>query len=491
MKAIILSRVSTKEQEEGFSIDSQKNRLMDYCNKKGFEVIKCFEIIESSTRGDRKKFLEAINYVKSQKEIIAIVADAVDRIQRSFKESIMLSELMDKDKIELHFLRENLILNRQSQSNDGMRWDFATMMAKAYISSLRDNVKRSIEYKLKSGEWPGKAPIGYLNVDKENGKKDIVPDPNRASYIIRAYELYGSGNSSMSSIYKILKTEGLTNNTKLGRSIVKSQVEHILKNPFYYGEMRYDNKLIKHGYKPLISKNLFDKVQYVKASYHKKPFKYNTKPFLFRGLIKCYHCNYLITPEIKKNKYTYYHCTKYGGNCEGVWVREEELLVQIKSALESLKIPEEILTWLTSEICNFQNENSEFAIINLKNLKDEFDKIEKSFEIMYSDRIDGRISVDFYDKKVKELKNKQEELKGLINNYQQNLKICQVDTHKIFDLANKAWDIFKSSKVEQQRGLLNFLLQNCKLKEKNLIFELKKPFDVISQCSKTQSWLPG
>lgn len=52
--AIILVRVSTREQEEGYSIEAQKYRLVEYCQRKNLEVIKTFEIIESSSRGDRK-----------------------------------------------------------------------------------------------------------------------------------------------------------------------------------------------------------------------------------------------------------------------------------------------------------------------------------------------------------------------------------------------------------------------------------------------------
>ncbi|WP_425360551.1 recombinase family protein [Candidatus Tisiphia endosymbiont of Ceraclea dissimilis] len=52
--AIILVRVSTREQEEGHSIEAQKYRLVEYCQRKNLEVIKTFEIIESSSRGDRK-----------------------------------------------------------------------------------------------------------------------------------------------------------------------------------------------------------------------------------------------------------------------------------------------------------------------------------------------------------------------------------------------------------------------------------------------------
>ena len=88
-------------QEEGLSLLAQSNRLHEYAERKGLEVIRTFEIVESSTRGERKQFMEMINFCKKQKETIAIVADTVDRVQRSFKESVLLDELMRQDKKNL------------------------------------------------------------------------------------------------------------------------------------------------------------------------------------------------------------------------------------------------------------------------------------------------------------------------------------------------------------------------------------------------------
>ena len=150
-------------QEEGLSLLAQSNRLQDYADRKGLEVIKTFEIVESSTHGERKQFMEMINFCKKQKETIAIVADTVDRVQRSFKESVLLDELMRKDKIELHFYREGMVLNSKSTSVDIMRWDFSVMGAKAYVLQLSENVRRSNEQKNKNGEITGQAPLGYEN----------------------------------------------------------------------------------------------------------------------------------------------------------------------------------------------------------------------------------------------------------------------------------------------------------------------------------------
>jgi DNA invertase Pin-like site-specific DNA recombinase len=64
MKAVILARVSSREQEEGKSIDAQLENLNNYCKKNDFEIVKTFQITESSTKGDRKKFLEMLAFTK-------------------------------------------------------------------------------------------------------------------------------------------------------------------------------------------------------------------------------------------------------------------------------------------------------------------------------------------------------------------------------------------------------------------------------------------
>jgi len=148
MKAIILARVSTKEQEEGHSIAAQRQRLVDYCARKGLEVIRVFELVESSTRGERRDFTAMLDFAKVQKETVAIVADAVDRFQRSFKESVLIDELIRKEHVELHFYREGMIIGKGASSTDILRWDFSVMGAKSYVLNLSENVRRSSSWLL-------------------------------------------------------------------------------------------------------------------------------------------------------------------------------------------------------------------------------------------------------------------------------------------------------------------------------------------------------
>ena len=48
-----------------------------------------------------------------------------------------------------------------------------------YSAAISTHVKRAMQFRVQDGRWPGKAPIGYRNVNK-----DIVQDPQLA-YAVR------------------------------------------------------------------------------------------------------------------------------------------------------------------------------------------------------------------------------------------------------------------------------------------------------------------
>ncbi|HJD59273.1 MAG TPA: recombinase family protein [Rickettsia endosymbiont of Omalisus fontisbellaquei] len=114
-------------------MDSQTRRLNDYCKNKNLKITKSFEFAESSTVGNRKKFMEAIefakNFAEEKKKIIAIVIDKVDRLQRNFKQSAMLYELIEKGIIEIHFYTENCIIHKYSTSNEKLIWNLNVTVA--------------------------------------------------------------------------------------------------------------------------------------------------------------------------------------------------------------------------------------------------------------------------------------------------------------------------------------------------------------------------
>ena len=175
-------------------------------------------------------------------------------------------------------------------------------MAKSYVGALADNVKRAEEKMLKEGLLPGPAPIGYLNTKDESGKKTVIIDPDRGPWIKKLFEEYSTGLFSMDELVKKSKSLGLRNR-KSGNPITKAQFANILKNPFYYGVMYYNKDYHPHCYEKLISKELFDKCTEVRTGKFKRTSKLTKEPYIFRGLVRCKHCGYLLSPYTKKDKY--------------------------------------------------------------------------------------------------------------------------------------------------------------------------------------------
>lgn len=489
MKAIILARVSTKEQqEEGQSIPAQTRRMVDYCVNRSFEAPEIFQITESSSKDTRKEFEKVIKFIRESKQPIALVVETIDRLQRSFRESVTLDDFRREGKLDLHFIRENLTLNKNSNSADLLRWDMGVMFARSYVLQLSDNVKRSREQKLKNGEWPGKAPIGYRNVAK-NGSKDIGPDEERAPLIKEIFELYASGKYSMKGLAKVMKEKGLTNHAS-GKPVGTSQIELILKNPFYYGIMATDGKEYQHHYEPLISLCLFNKVKKVAESWNRQNFKRTNNPYIFRGLIKCSDCGCAISPYIKKGKYIYYRCTNYHGKCQNVFnVKEESLVEQIAKVFNRIKLPEEAVEKLKNELRTIHEHKSVYNQQSVSRIQNELSKIRERYEKMYIDKLDGSITTDNYDKLLKQFKEKENDLIIQLEDHTKGNQDFYITSEAILNLTNRAFEIFKSSEPEEKTQLLKFILQNLELKGKKLVYELRNPFQGIADYQKTANWL--
>jgi nucleoside-diphosphate-sugar epimerase len=147
-----------------------------------------------------------IKFVKKQNEKIAIVVDAVDRLQRGFKETPMLDDLINKKKIELHFFRENMVINEDSKQIQKIMWDMSVLMAKSYVGALAENVKRSENKMLEEGLLPGTCPLGYLNVDNIDKRKKVILDPQRSHLVKKLFEEYYKLYLENTSHYIFLST---------------------------------------------------------------------------------------------------------------------------------------------------------------------------------------------------------------------------------------------------------------------------------------------
>ena len=180
---------------------------------------------------------------------------------------------------------------------------------------------------LKEGRWPFPVPLGYFSVVDSEGKPTIVPDPERAPSVRRAFELYTTGTVTKAHVLRQVTLLGLR--TKTGKKVTSQTFNLMLHNALYAGWMCVKKwEIYERGsFEPLVDEGVFDQVQAVLKG--KKPtivpHKRNHPDFPLRIFVLCASCGKPLTgawsTSRSKKKYPYYRCpTKL---CKRVNIRKE------------------------------------------------------------------------------------------------------------------------------------------------------------------------
>lgn len=523
-QAVMLARVSSRKQERGASLEAQEKSIKEYCNRNDLIIIepypKAFVFTESSTRGGRKKFNEMIDFIEKQKHKTAIVVHTLDRLQRGFGECEKIKELLKADKIEVHFIVESLILDKFSSDDDFTRYDFGILSAKLYLTSMNKNVKRSQKYNREAGLWQGLAPIGYLNAKDERRRATLILDPERAPIIKQIFEEYASGVHSLKSVWLSAKEKGLMskepnynpkskNYGKIG-PISRNKIHDILTNTFYYGAMYVADeeidektkkpvktfyKLINHVYEPIISKELFDKVQKVLKTRKKERFckeqKYAGIPFIFRGLITC-QCGCAITPEHHKKgnkEYVYLRCSHQKGACSQKLVNENTILEQLEQEIfHQIRISPTMHDLLKTSITQSLEDEKKINASIRKKIAEEISLIDTRLERLWECYLDRDIDKAKYELEKQKYLEQKKDLNARAEKYSDISNSLKENIGKAIDFAANLSNLMKAASPDEKNMLLRKLLTNCILDGEVLKYEIKAPFDKLLSCANYKKW---
>ena len=339
VKYILYVRKSTEgEERQQLSIPAQLDEVRKFAKDNNLNIIKELTEKQSAKTPGRPIFGEMIKRIE-RSEANGVLAWHPDRLARNSVDGGRIIYLLDCGHLAIlkfpTFWAENT-------SQGKFMLSIAFGQSKYYVDSLAENTKRGLRQKVRRGEYPSLAPIGYIN---DVRTKTIIVDKKKSVIIRRAFELYAQNGSRLEDISNFLAQNNIFSSG--GKRIKRDRISFILSNPFYYGHFRYASEIHEGKHQPLVSKKIFDKVQEVLRQ-RGKPQKTKNEPQPFCGLLSCATCNMMITGEykVKKQKngnvhnYTYYRCTKKRKDmkCPEPCIRQEELDKQLSSLLQKFSL---------------------------------------------------------------------------------------------------------------------------------------------------------
>jgi site-specific DNA recombinase len=501
-KAVVYARVSSKEQEkEGFSIPAQLKLLTEYAAAQGFAVAKEHVDVETAKQTGRVAFGEMVAYLKAHPSVRVMLVEKTDRLYRNLKDWVTLDEL----EVEIHFVKEGVVLSRGSRSSEKFMHGIKVLMAKNYIDNLSEEARKGMQEKAEQGIWPTVAPLGYRNVAGVDGKKIIEPDPESAPIISRLFEWYATGMLSLKGAAQKAKAAGLVYR-KSGAPVPVSTVHATLRNRLYMGEFEWNGRVYLGKHQPLVTRDLWERVQGVLNARHAKKHRRVKHDFAFSGLIACGHCGCSIVGEIKKQRYVYYHCTGYKGRCDEPYVREEIIGRRFSELLCRLTFDEEVLAWVRDALRVSHADEKREHEATIGRLRAEYDRLQARMHAMYVDKLDGEVDGGFFDRMSAEWRAEQDHCLREIERHRAADQSYLEEGVRLLELARNAQRLFEKQEPREKRRLLNFVVSNCTWRGGELVANLRQPFDLLAETTaiaaqaaagnsqnlaKTEIWLPG
>ncbi|MEK7498181.1 MAG: recombinase family protein, partial [Patescibacteria group bacterium] len=294
LKYIIYSRKSQENRDrQVLSIGSQISELREFAQKEGLMVVKELQESQTAFKPGRPVFAQMMEMLELGMANAVLVWKA-DRIARNAKEGGEFIQAIDDGFVE----ELRTPYERLKREDNRMMLYIHFGMSNDYSRQISANVKRGNREKHRRGEFIGKAPLGYLN-SKINNSTNIVPDPEKVHFVIKLFQEFSTGNYSVMDMVR--KAESWNLKSVFGRPIAKSGMYTLLKRHLYYGMYKHAGEYHQGSYEPLISKELFDKVQGILVD-RTKPRRKNWV-HAYTNLLKCPECGCSITSSTKVKSY--------------------------------------------------------------------------------------------------------------------------------------------------------------------------------------------
>jgi len=475
--AVLYARVSTAEQaREGFSIPAQVQLLEEYARARGVEIAARFTDVESAGKAGREQFGAMLSYLAAHPATRVVLVEKTDRLYRNPKDWVTVEDL----ELEVHLVKEGSVISKDSRSSEKFMHGIRVLMARNFLDNLREEVIKGMNQKAAEGLWPTKAPVGYLNVPGDRGKSTIAPDPAKAPLVRQLFELYATGNFSLDELRRTLGRDGLCERS--GRIYPRATVHRLLRNPIFKGEVDWKGKTVRGAHVPLVTPELWHRVQDVLAGRRARKTRRSVHDFAFARLVVCGHCGCALTGDLKKGRYVYYRCTGNKGRCPEPYAREAQLSEAFARAIDALSFDREVLDWIATGLRASHAEAQRCHAEAIARHRAEIDRLQKRLDAAYLDRLDGRIALEQYDRMAGEWRAAQDAAQREIAAHTSATRTYVDEGIALLELARRAGVLFRMQPPQEQRRLLAFLCSNSRWANGTLVVDYRQPFDILANA---------
>ena len=423
--AALYARVSSDRQDVDLSVAAQLRALRDYAKANDYIVAREYvDEAESGRVADRPQFRTMIDEGGHQNAPFQVILVwKFSRFTRKREHAVAFKSMLRRKGIRVVSITEHA-----DDSPTGKLMEaIIESVDEFYSENLAQEVTRGMREAASRGFFLGpKAPFGYRRIKVSDGAKErptLQPDPATAPIVREAFEssLRGSG---LKEICRSLNGRGVTNK---GRPWHKTGLHYLLTNEVYTGtavwgrtskrERAADPVRVEGAWEPLISRELFDRVQQVlrdRAPAVQRPARVGST-FLLSGLLRCGQCGKpYVGQGAKSGQYAYYVCAtlhRGGANtCQARYLNapkvEDFIIDRIKERILTDETITELMTLVAEEVDAMAGELSG----QLRAVEAELADVETRLERLYEALETSELTLEALSPRILSLRHRQDQL---------------------------------------------------------------------------------
>ena len=232
----IYSRVSSKQQAEAGTIESQLAALRERVEQDGFHLSKELTFVDEGYSGANlvRPGLEQLRDIATLNGLDRLYVHSPDRLARKYAYQVLLIDEFQHAGVEVIFLNREL---RQTPE-DELLLQVQGIVAEYERAKILERSRRGKRHAAQTGKVAvlSGAPYGYHYVSKDEGngqaRYEIVPEEARV--VRQVFQWIGVERTSIGEVCRRLQQSGV--HTRTGKtSWDRSVVWGMLKNPAYKG----------------------------------------------------------------------------------------------------------------------------------------------------------------------------------------------------------------------------------------------------------------
>ena len=353
--AAIYARVSSEQQAEAHTIDSQLKALRERVGSEGLEVGEEMEFIDNGYSGTTllRPGLERLRDAIATQMVDRLYVHSPDRLARKYAYQVILMEEFQRNEVQVIFLNRELARTPE----DELLLQVQGVIAEYERAKISERNRRGKRHAAQRGSVSVmlNAPYGYRYVRKMQGGGEarFEVEPEEARVVRQIFEWVGRERLGLWEVSRRLSEAGEVTR-KGNRRWDRSTVWGILRNPAYKGTAAFgktrseaprprlrpqrgrpaqprrprfrqavaEEDWILIPIIPIIGSELFQAVQeQLRENKRRAQVRRRGAGFLLQGLVCCSECGYALCGNKatgNKAQYGYYRCSgtdkyRFGG----------------------------------------------------------------------------------------------------------------------------------------------------------------------------------